>query len=88
MDDIIFYKYMVYLVLESKIKEKIMRATHGTPLAGYPGYFKTYREIRERFSWKGLRDDVLQHVRECMTCQQKNLKHTHPTGLMQSLPIP
>ena len=42
-----------------------MHTIHDAPLAGHPGFFKTYRQIRERFSWKGLKDDVLQHVREC-----------------------
>ena len=59
VDYVIFYKDMIYLFLESNIKEKIMRATHDTPLAGHPRYFKIYRQIRERFSWKGLKDDVL-----------------------------
>jgi hypothetical protein len=57
-------------------------------LAGHPRYLKTYQKIRERFSRKGLKYDVLQHVRECMTCQQHKSKHTHPTGLLQPLLIP
>jgi hypothetical protein len=52
------------------------------------GFFKTYRQIRERFSWKGLKDDVLKHIRECTTCQQNKSEQTHPTGLLQPLPIP
>jgi hypothetical protein len=43
VDYIIFYKDMIYLVPESKLKENILRATHDTPLAGYQGYLKTYR---------------------------------------------
>jgi len=66
VDDIIFYKDKIYLVHESKIKEKILQATHDTPLVGHPEYFKTSKQIREIFSWKGLNDDVLRHVRECM----------------------
>jgi hypothetical protein len=45
-----------------------MRAMHDSPLVGHHGYFKTYRQIREWFTWKGLKDDVLRHVRECVTC--------------------
>jgi hypothetical protein len=51
-----------------------MRAMHDTPLAGHPRYFKTYRKIKESFTWKGLKDDVLRHVRECMTSQQNKSK--------------
>jgi hypothetical protein len=45
VDDIIFYKDRIYLVPESTLKEKILRASHDTPLAGHPGYFKTYRKV-------------------------------------------
>jgi hypothetical protein len=55
---------------------------------GHQGYFKTYRQIKERFSWKGLKDDVLKHIQECMTCQQNKSEQTHPAGLLQPLPIP
>jgi hypothetical protein len=43
VDDIIYYKDRIYLVPESKLKEKIMKAMHDIPLTGNPGYFKTYR---------------------------------------------
>ena len=65
---IIYYKERIYIVLESALKENIMEAMHNTPLAGHLGYFKTYRKIRERFTWKGLKDDVLKNVREGVTC--------------------
>ncbi|XP_057851782.1 uncharacterized protein LOC131061965 [Cryptomeria japonica] len=57
-------------------------------MAGYLGYFKTYRQVRERFTWKGLKLDVLRYVRECPVCQQNKQEHTYPAGLLQPLPIP
>jgi hypothetical protein len=88
VDDIIYYKDRIYLVPKSTLKEKIMGAMHNTPLAGHAGFFKTYRQVRESFTWKGLKDDVLKHVRESVTCQQNKSEHTHPAGLQQPLPIP
>jgi len=88
VDDIIFYKDHIYLVMESTLKENIMESMHNTPLAGHSGYFKTYRKIRESFTWKGLKDDVLMHMRECVTCPQKKLEKTHPAELLQYFPIP
>ena len=88
IDDVIYYKDKIYLVPESKLKEKVMQASHNTLLARHPGYLKTYRSIREIFSWKGLKEDVLRHVRECLTCQQNKAEHTLPAGLLQPLPIP
>ena len=88
VDDIIYYKDMIYLVLESQWKEKIMQVVHSSPLAGHPRYLKTYRKIRERFAWKGLKVVVLRFVKECNTCQQNKAEHTHPTELLPPLPIP
>jgi hypothetical protein len=88
LDDVIFYKNRIYLVPESTLKGKILKVCHDSPAAGHQGYFKTYRQIRERFSWKGLKDDVLRHIRECTTCQQNKSEQTHPAGLLQPLPIP
>jgi hypothetical protein len=88
LDDVIFYKDRIYLVPESTLKGKILKVCHDSPAAGHQGYFKTYRQIRERFSWKGLKDNVLKHIRECTTCQQNKSEQTHPARLLQPLPIP
>jgi hypothetical protein len=55
IDDVIFYKDRVYLVPGSGLKKNILVEVHDSPLAGHQGFFKTYRQIRERFSWKGLK---------------------------------
>jgi hypothetical protein len=69
MDDVIFYKDRVYLVPDSGLKKKILTTVHDSPLAGHQCFFKTYRQIKESFSWKGLKQDVMRHVSECVTCQ-------------------
>jgi hypothetical protein len=57
-------------------------------VAGHQGIGKTYRQVREKLSWKGLKEDVLNHVKECTIGQDNKDEHTHPTRLLQPLPIP
>ena len=71
IDGVIYYKDRIYLVSESALKKKIMEATHDSLLAGHLTYLKTYRKVRERLTWKALKNDVLKYVKECSTCQQK-----------------
>ena len=59
---IIYYKYRIYLVPNSKLKQEILKKARDSPLAGHLDFFKTYRMLREIFSWKGLKDDVLKYV--------------------------
>jgi hypothetical protein len=47
VDDIIYYKDMIYLVLESTLKDKILRVVHDELLVGHLGYLNTYRKVRE-----------------------------------------
>jgi hypothetical protein len=42
LDDVIFYKDRIYLVIESTLKGKVMKACHDSPTAGHQGVFKTY----------------------------------------------
>ena len=88
LEGIINYKDRIYLVPNSSLKEEILKKARDSPLAGHPGFFKTYRMLRERFSWKGLKADDLKYLNEWPTCQQNKVEHTHPAGLLHPLPIP
>ncbi|GBG86182.1 hypothetical protein CBR_g41086 [Chara braunii] len=55
---------------------------------GHFGFKKTYAEVRERFDWKGLKEDVLIYVRTCLVCQRNKPPHENPLGLLRPLPIP
>jgi hypothetical protein len=87
LDDLIYYKGRIYVVKKSKFKERVLRTVHDSPLVEHQGFLKTYRQIRGRFAWKGLKEDAMHYVRECTTCQQNKVEHTHPAGLLQPLPI-
>lgn len=61
-DDLIDYKGRIFLVPDSKLKKRILQSFHDIPLAGHQGYFKSYRQIQGRFSWKGLKDEALRYI--------------------------
>lgn len=73
---LIFYKDRIFIVPESKLKHKIISALHDAPYAGHPGFYKTYKLVREKFSWKRLKDDVMRHAKECIVCQQNKTENT------------
>eukprot|EP00253_Pinus_taeda_P029107 PITA_29107 len=87
VDEIIYYKDQIFLTEGSQLKKEILHASHDSPLASHQGFTKTYRAIRERFSWKGLKEDILQHIQECDICQRNKGEMSHLAGLLQPLPI-
>jgi len=64
-----------------------MQATHNSPLAGHSGFLKTYRAIRENFSWRGLKGDVLRNMREHVDYQRNKMELSQLVSLLQLLPI-
>jgi hypothetical protein len=67
IDDVILYKDKLYLVPASRLKKKILTTVHDSPLAIHQGFFKTYKKIIEKFSWKELKQDVMRYIRKCVT---------------------
>ena len=51
---------------ESLIRS-ILKAAHDE--SGHNGFPRTYSAIRRLYYWKGIKEDVLQHCRNCYTCQ-------------------
>ena len=50
VDDLIIYKGRIFLVPGSEMRGTVLRSFHDSPMAGHLGHFKTYRQVRERFS--------------------------------------
>jgi hypothetical protein len=66
----------------------VSQACHDSTLAGHQGFSKTYRKIREIFSWKGMKEDVIRYIKEYSTFQENKDEHMHPTSFLQPLLIP
>ena len=64
----IYYKGIIYFVQYSKLMYKILQEAHDFPLAGHPGIFKTYRQLRKRLFWKGLKEYVHEYVTKFKVC--------------------
>ena len=47
--------------------QAILHAAHDE--AGHNGFPRTYSAIRRLYYWKGIKEDVLQHCRNCYICQ-------------------
>ena len=47
--------------------QSILKTAHDE--SGHNGFPRTYSAIRRLYYWKGIKEDVLQHCRNCYTCQ-------------------
>ena len=71
-----------------KSKQKLLFEAHNTVFTMHPGGNKMYQDLKQFYRWKGMKRDVTEYVSKCLTCQQVDVEHQVPTGLLNPLPIP
>ena len=60
------------MVLPQVLITQILRAAHDE--LGHNGSTRTYMFIHRLYYWKGLKASVNKHIKQCMTCQKRNIQ--------------
>jgi len=69
-DGVLCIRGMTCMPKDPELSGKILQEAHSNPYAMHPGGSKMYRDLREQFWWPGLKREVTEFVRKCLTCQQ------------------
>ncbi|EJD32527.1 hypothetical protein AURDEDRAFT_77624, partial [Auricularia subglabra TFB-10046 SS5] len=72
---IVEYKGRVYVPRDSRLRERIVRAFHDTPVAGHPGRHGTRELIERHYWWPSITAFVRRYVDGCDICQRVKLRH-------------
>ena len=56
-----------------ELRPDIIAEYHGSLIGGHKGVTKTYRRIRERYTWPRLRDEVTEYIKGCKSCLEQKL---------------
>ena len=59
-----------------ELRPKIIEEYHSSLIGGHKGVTKTYRRISERYTWPGLRDQIMEFIRGCKSCFEQKLVRT------------
>src|SRR6185295_10708931 len=69
-------------ILKENEIEAILYMTHDHPTGGHFGVTSTYNKIKEKYYWKGMKNDIEEYIRTCKRCQergqQNNKGFLHP----------
>ena len=70
-------------------RQQIIETMHTSLIGGHKGVNQTYRKIRERYYWPGMRNDVLDYVRRCAACQERKIERikTREPMILTDTPI-
>jgi hypothetical protein len=71
-----------------EIRDSILKEAHDSRYSIHPGCTKMYKDLKVRFWWEKMREDITEYVARCDTCQRVKAEHQRPAGLLQPLEIP
>ena len=70
------------------VRERILRESHDALYSGHLGMDRTLQLIQRNFWWPGMRKDVQEYVRTCLSCQRNKSLNKLPLGELQPIPKP
>jgi hypothetical protein len=76
------------LPADKPLRQAILHDHHDAPLAGHPGFDKTYDLVHRHYYWPGMPNAIRSYVESCDVCQRTKSSTQSPAGLLQPLPTP
>jgi hypothetical protein len=73
---------------DQSVRSKLLHAVHDAPTGGHLGERKTLRTLQADCYWPGMKADVEDYVRGCVTCARIKPSQQVQAGLLRPLPIP
>jgi hypothetical protein len=86
IEDLLYFEDKLYI--PNSLRSEWIQNQHDAPLAGHPGYLKTFDLVNRNFYWPKMYKDIKNYVDGCEVCQRTKHETQHPQGLLQPLEIP
>jgi hypothetical protein len=87
-DHVLYYNSRVCIPKFGEYRLNIMHDCHDIPIAGHPGFQKTYMAIKHHYYWQGMKSDIKNYVERCLKCQVSKIEQVKNPGLLQPLGVP
>jgi hypothetical protein len=86
--DTLWLKDRICVLQSKEIRDSIVKEAHDSRYSIHPGCTKLYKDLKVRFWWEKMREDIAKYVARCDTCHRVKAEHQRPAGLLQPLEIP
>lgn len=85
---ILVYNNKVVVGANSILSQQLIISWHTSALGGHSRERATYQRMKLLFHWVGMKQVVMNFVKECPICQKNKSEHTPYPGLLQPLLVP
>jgi len=84
---VLWFKDRLVVPKDRELKNQILDEALSSKLSIHPGSSKMYQDLKTRFWWTKMKNEIAAYVARCDTCCRVKAVHLKPAGLLQPLPI-
>ena len=70
------------------LRHEVMSNCHSSRYTIHPSGSKMYMDMKRLYYWEGMKRDIGEYVKKCITCQLVKCEYQKPSGLLRPLEIP
>ncbi|GJZ24852.1 hypothetical protein Tco_0562311 [Tanacetum coccineum] len=74
--------------LKGEVRTLILDEAHKSMYSVHPRANKMYYDLRDRYWWPRMKNNIAEYVSKCLTCLKVKAEHQRPSGLLQQPEIP
>nr|GEV06200.1 putative reverse transcriptase domain-containing protein [Tanacetum cinerariifolium] len=82
-DGTLYYLDRIWVPLKGEVRMLIRDEAYMSKYSIHLGVDKMYYDLRDRYSWPGIKKDIAEYVSKCLTCLKVKAEHQRPSFLLQ-----
>ena len=87
-DGLLLYQGKICVLVDEELRQEILSKVHRSRYAFHVEVGKMYQDLRRQYWLNDMKRHVVEFVSCCLVCQQVNVEHQRPVGLLRLLSIP
>ena len=88
MEELVLKEGRVYVLKDEKLRVKIIRLHHDTPIAGHGGQWKMVELVTRNYWWPGVTKEMKRYVEGCDQYQRMKNRAEMPAGKLRPNQVP
>ncbi|WVZ89871.1 LOW QUALITY PROTEIN: hypothetical protein U9M48_036222 [Paspalum notatum var. saurae] len=87
-EGVLWFKNRLVVPKDMELRRKILHEAHTSMFTMHPGCNKMYQDLKQKFWWTRMKQEIAKYVSECDVCQRVKADHLKPAGTLQPLAVP
>ena len=81
-EGVLWFKNRLVVPKDFELRRLILDEAHLSRYSVHPGSNKMYQDLKQRFWWTRMKQEIANYVSECDICRRVKASHFKPAGML------